>query len=445
MRDHPAPLDNARNLISEQTVLHKQAIHSPGVDVFLRCRGNPERCITLDAPPADRTRRDGVTMQSRRKFLKSAIGASAGFCFVDCALTRVLAAGRQSTLAAKGRRRVVAGGKAVRTIDIHAHCYVDLHDLIDGHPEALVPNGGPPSFDGPFLSPTKEVDARLRHMDEHAIDIQAVSLAPAYSYWADRDLATKIVSRQNEQIAAMCAAHADRFVGLGGLSLQYPDLAVAQMDHGVKQLGFRGFEIGGSVNGDDLSNSKFDPVWAKAQELGTFLLLHPATFVEGLKRFQGNGFLPNVIGNPLETTVAFSHLIFDGTLDRYPGLKICGSHGGGYLASYLGRTDHCAEKSNRCKPVKKHPSEYFKSQLYCDSVVFTAEGLRHLIAEVGATHVLFGTDFPFDVADPYMGEDREVDSVLGVPGVSEADQRAILGENAALLLGIRSKPKVEEH
>ena len=351
-------------------------------------------------------------------------------------MMRAFAAGQQSGGSTK-RRQVMVGGRRVRTIDIHAHCYVDVHDLVQGHPEALIPNGGPPTFNGAFLSPTKDVEARLRHMDEHGIDIQAVSLAPAYNYWANRDLATEIVMRQNQQIAALCSAHPDRFVGLGGLALQHPDLAVMQMVHGVKQLGFRGFEIGGSVNGDELANPKFNPVWAKAEELGILLLLHPATFVEGLKRFQGNGFLPNVVGNPLETTVAFTHLILEGTLDRYPGLKICGSHGGGYLPSYVGRTDHCAELSNRCKPVKKHPSEYFKQQLYCDSIVFTPEGLRHLVAEVGASHVLFGTDFPFDVIDPFMGDPREADFVIGAAGLSEADQRAILGETAAKLLGIK--------
>jgi aminocarboxymuconate-semialdehyde decarboxylase len=375
-------------------------------------------------------------MPGRRTFLKKLASASAGLCFVDCGLARTIAGAQRPSGTAK-RRQVMLGGRPVPTIDIHAHCYVDIHDLVAGHPEALIPNGGPPTFDGPYLSLTKDVDRRLRHMDEHGIDIQAVSLAPAYNYWADRDLAAKIVARQNDEIAGLCAAHSDRFVGLGGLALQHPDLAVEQMQHGVKQLGFRGFEMGGSVNGDELANPKFDPVWAKAEELGIFLLLHPATFVEGLKRFQGNGFLPNVVGNPLETTVAFTHLIFEGTLDRYPGLIICGSHGGGYLPSYAGRTDHCAELSNGCKPVKKHPSEYFKQQLYCDSIVFTAEGLRHLIAQVGASHVLFGTDFPFDVTDPFMGDPREVDSVLGVAGLSEADQRGILGETAAKLLGIK--------
>jgi aminocarboxymuconate-semialdehyde decarboxylase len=107
------------------------------------------------------------------------------------------------------------------------------------------------------------------------------------------------------------------------------------------------------------------------------------------------------------------------------------------LPSYAGRTDHCAELSNRCKPVKKPPSEYFKQQLYCDSIVFTAEALRHLVAEVGASHVLFGTDFPFDVIDPFMGDPREADFILGATGLSEADQRAILGETAANLLGIK--------
>ncbi len=375
-------------------------------------------------------------MPGRRKFLKNLAAASAGLCLANRGLMSATAAS-QLPGTAGNRRRVLIGGRPVRTIDIHAHCYVDLQDLIQGHPEALIPNGGPPTFSGPFLSPIKDVQARLRHMDEHGIDMQVVSLAPQYNYWADRSLAEKIVARQNEQIAAMCSAHADRLIGFGGLALQHPGLAVEQMEHGIKQQGFRGFEIGGSVNGDELANPKFNPVWAKAEELGILLLLHPATFVEGLKRFDGNGFLPNVVGNPLETTVAFTHLIFEGTLDRYPGLKICGSHGGGYFPSYAGRADHCAELSNRCKPVKKHPSEYFKGQLYSDSIVFTAEGLRHLVAEVGASHVLLGTDFPFDVADPFMGDPREVDSVLGVPGLSEADQRAILGENAAKLLGLR--------
>ena len=328
-------------------------------------------------------------------------------------------------------------GKRALTIDVHSHCIVDIRDLVKDHAEGR---------SDPFLNPARQrfldpghVEDRLQHMDAHGVDIQAVSLFPSYSYWADRELAKQIVRFQNEKIAELCVAHPERFVGLGAVALQHPDLVAEQMDYAVKKLGMRGFEIEGSVNGEDLSAPKFEPFWSKAEELKILVFIHPSGFAEGRQRLGGNGFLTNVIGNPLETTVALSHLIFDGTLDRHPALKICGAHGGGYLPSYLGRSNRCAEASSNCKPVKKKPSEYFRDQIYCDSIVFSAEGLRHLIAEVGADHVLFGTDYPADIEEPHMGDAREVDSVLGAPGISDQDQRAILGENAARLLGIRNQ------
>ena len=139
----------------------------------------------------------------------------------------------------------------------------------------------------------------------------------------------------------------------------------------------------------------------------------------------------NVIGNPLDTTIALSHLIFDGTLDRFPALKICAAHGGGYLPSYAARSDHgCLTFPNSCnKTLKKHPSEYLK-QLYFDSLVFTPEGLRHLVAEVGASQIVLGTDYPY----PWMS--TAVEHVLATPGLSDADREAILGGNAAKLLKI---------
>jgi aminocarboxymuconate-semialdehyde decarboxylase len=370
-----------------------------------------------------------IALASRRQFLSECARASAGVLFANCAGLRAAGSPRQAN-ASSARRVVTVGGRRALTVDVHTHCIVDIRDLVKDHPEGR---------SDPFLDPKRQrfldpthVEDRLRHMDSHGIDIQAVSLFPSYSYWADHDLAGRIVQLQNEKIAELCAAHPDRFVGLGAVALQHPDLAVEQMDYGVKKLDMRGFEIG-----DDLSAARFDPFWAKAEELGILIFIHPSGFAEGRQRLQGNGFLTNVIGNPLETTVALSHLIFDGTLDRYPGLKICGAHGGGYLPSYLGRSNHCAEFSANCKPVKKKPGEYFQAQLYCDSIVFSAEGLRHLVAEVGASHVLLGSDYPADINEPHMGDAREVDSVLGVPGLSDADQRAILGENAARLLGIK--------
>lgn len=203
------------------------------------------------------------------------------------------------------------------------------------------------------------------------------------------------------------------------------------MKHGVRELDMRGFMITGSVAGEELASPRFHPFWAAAEELGTVIFIHPRNFPAGQSRLEGNGRLDNVIGNPLETTVALSHLIFEGTLDRYPGVRICAAHGGGYLPSYIGRSDHCVEHSpNFCNPVEKLPSEYLK-QLYFDSLIYTTENLSHLINTVGADRIVIGTDFPFA-----MGNYDAVDHVLSVEGLSEDEQEAILGRTAAGLLGI---------
>src|SRR6202043_1214010 len=143
----------------------------------------------------------------------------------------------------------------------------------------------------------------------------------------------------------------------------YPDLATEQLEEAVKRLGMRGALVGGSVNGTELSDPKLHPFWAKAEELGVVIFIHPqgTPELEASGRLKGSGGLTNVIGNPLETTIALSHLIFEGTLDRFPGLKICSAHGGGYLPSYSARSDHgCATSPPDCAPapLKKHPSEY---------------------------------------------------------------------------------------
>jgi aminocarboxymuconate-semialdehyde decarboxylase len=217
--------------------------------------------------------------------------------------------------------------------------------------------------------------------------------------------------------------------------MQFPELAAQQLEHSVRNLGMRGCLIGGSVNGADLSAAQFDPFWAKAEELDIVVFIHPQNGVLGQQmysRLQGNGFLANVIGHPLETTIALSHLIWEGTLDRYPGLKICAAHGGGYLPSYIGRSEACFDQvssSGACKPTHKHPREYLK-QLYFDCMVFTPEGLRHLIAEAGASQIVLGTDFPFNWTS------RGVDLVLETPGLTGSEREAILGGTAARLLRI---------
>jgi aminocarboxymuconate-semialdehyde decarboxylase len=219
------------------------------------------------------------------------------------------------------------------------------------------------------------------------------------------------------------------------LALQHPDLAADQLDQAVKKLGLRGAAIGGSVEGQELSDRKFDPFWAKAEELGVLLFMHPqpAPGTTQNPRLQGKGGLGNTIGNPLETTVFLSHLIFEGTLDRFPGLKICAAHAGGYLASYSGRSDALCGRAGGagtdCKALKKRPSEYFKRELLIDTMIFHEEGLRHLVAEAGIGQIVYGTDYPFDWP---VG----IDFVLNAPFLSNADKEAILGGNAMKLLKI---------
>jgi predicted TIM-barrel fold metal-dependent hydrolase len=363
----------------------------------------------------------------RRQFLKSTASV-AGLSFVSCGLGAC-----NGPASAEGRREVVINGKRMLTVDIHAHSYVhDVWPLIEEHGDLSYLTGvvnTPPLRNKLDIH---NIDFRLQQMDEQGIDVQAVSLhVGQYHHWADRDLAKKIVSIQNCKIAELCAAHPDRFVGLGAVALQHPDLAVAQMKHAVKEQDMRGFMITGSVNDIELSDPVFHPFWAAAEELGTVIFIHPRNFPAGQSRLNGNGQLDNVIGNPLETTVALSHLIFDGTLDRYPGVKICAAHGGGYLPSYIGRSDHCVENWPAvCKPVNEMPSAYLK-QLYFDTLVYSSENLRHLIEVVGADRLVIGTDFPFN-----MSKKDAIDHLLSVSNLTADEQEAILGRTAAGLLGI---------
>lgn len=361
----------------------------------------------------------------RRDFLQKTGAAATGIYFLGC--------GMGAMAQSSSRRETVIKGRRMLTVDIHAHSYVhDVWDLIKDREEA-VPFSN--FVNAPIRSKLDMVDVatRISKMDEQGIDIQAVSLhVGQYHRWAERDLAAELVRIQNEKIAELCSAHPDRFVGLGAVALQHPDLAVEQMEYAVKQLDMRGFMITGSVNDEELSSERFHPFWARAEDLGTVIFIHPDGFTVGNQRFKGNGRLDNVIGNPLETTVALSHLIFEGTLDKFPGLKICAAHGGGYLPSYIGRSDHCVtDDPRRCNPVEKLPSEYLKN-LYFDSLVYTTEQLQHIINVVGASRIVIGTDYPFE-----MGQYNSIDHVLSVPGLSDADREAILGGTAARLLNIR--------
>src|SRR5436309_2990631 len=350
-------------------------------------------------------------MTTRREFVSQA-AAPTGSAFMGC--DGLPAAWAQ----APRRREVVVSGRRVKTVDVHAHC---------GVPEAM-------ALMGLKLAPASLVVAseRIHRMDEQGIDVEALSINP-YWYAAERDLVAKLIGIQNEKLAEICAAEPERFVAFASVALQFPDLAVKQLEDGVRKLGLRGAGVGGSVNVAELSDPKFHPFWARAEELGVLIFIHPQGTAELKSRLRGNGGLENTIGNPLETTLALSHLIFEGTLDRFPGLKICAAHGGGYLRSYALRSDHiCLTFPERCAavPLKKQPTEYLK-QLYFDSIVFTPEALRHLAAQVGSSQIVLGTDYPF----PWT--QTAVEHILATPGLSDAERAAMLGGTAAKLLGIK--------
>lgn len=350
----------------------------------------------------------------------------AGIGFVGCTLSAASAEGGQSTGStphSHGRRRkVVVNGTRVKTVDVHAHCAV---------PEALAILGRQNAKAELLMTDTT---TRIAAMDEQGIDVSALSINP-YWYEAERDAAAELIRIQNDALVEICTTTPDRFVAFATVALQHPDLAVEQVKHAVKTLGFRGVSVGCSVAGEELADPKLHPFWAVCEELDLLVFMHPqgTRELEPSGRLSGSGVLTNTIGNPLETTIALSHLIFEGTLDRFPGLKICAAHGGGYLPSYANRSDAvCRTFPDRVGPLpKKRPTSYLKDgQLYFDTIVFTPEALRHLIAETGPGQIMVGTDYPFGWTS------TEIDLVLNTPDLTDDDRIAILGGTAARLLGI---------
>jgi aminocarboxymuconate-semialdehyde decarboxylase len=280
-----------------------------------------------------------------------------------------------------------------------------------------------------------DIETRLRDMDQMGIDIQAVSPAPNQTYyWTDAGFGVELARMVNDRLAEIVAAHPERFVALGTVPLQNVDLAVAELERCVKRLGLRGVEINPSVNGMDLTDARLnlEKFFAKAQALDVVLFLHPIGFTQGERLM--DHYLNNVIGNPMETTIAASHLIFDGVMDRYPKLKVVLPHAGGYLAHYWARMDHAHRARPDCRTViKKAPTSYLK-KMYFDTITFDAQMLRHMIDRHGAGHVLLGTDYPYD-----MAEEDPVGLIASVPGLKRAEREMIEGGNAARLLKIKRR------
>ena len=276
------------------------------------------------------------------------------------------------------------------------------------------------------------VEQRLRDMDKMGVDVQAISCSPfQFMYSLDPEHGRRAVRAINENLAAIVAKHPDRFVALADVPLQAPDLAAEELEYCMKRLGFRGVEIGTNVVGQEISRGR-DAFWAKAQELDAMVFMHPNGFTGG-ERLSDHYFI-NIIGNPLDSTVAIAHLVFDGILQRFPKLKIVSAHGGGYVSHYPARMDHAWSARVDPRTVLKTTPRRSLAKLYFDTIVFDREQLRHLVNLWGADHIVVGTDYPYD-----MGWYDPRGFVDGCAFLKDGDRAKILGLNAARLFKLKPR------
>ncbi|HEX9853994.1 MAG TPA: amidohydrolase family protein [Acidimicrobiia bacterium] len=268
--------------------------------------------------------------------------------------------------------------------------------------------------------------ARIEHMDRMGIDVQGLAtFVSEYGYWAPAKVGAESARLQNERLAAAVADFPDRFVALGAtVPLQDVDMAIAEMDRAVDDLGFKGLQIGGTIHGHNLDEPRFRPFWQAVAAKGVPVILHPNGYEESHRL--GEYFLVNCVGNPLETMVAASRLIFSGLFEELPDLRLVLLHGGGYLPFYSSRSDHTWEVRPETRvAIPDHPPSHYMRRLYYDTMVFQPIYLRHLVEIVGADRVMAGTDFPFD-----MGETDPLGLVDATDGLDEDERAAIKGGNA---------------
>jgi aminocarboxymuconate-semialdehyde decarboxylase len=276
------------------------------------------------------------------------------------------------------------------------------------------------------------VEVRIADMDAMGVDIQAVSLSPYQLFhWAEKDLATRAFQTINDDLAKVVADHPDRFVALGAIPMQDPAQALAELKRCAAELGFRGIEMATHIEGVEISSPEYGRFWEEVEQLGLTVFLHPTGFTDPARLM--DHYFVNTIGHPLEETICAGRLIFDGVMERHPGLKFVFAHGGGFLPLYWGRFDHAyhAREDVRQK-LPKPPSEYL-AMFHFDTMVFDPRQLGYLIDRYGADHVLLGTDYPYD-----MGETDPLGLLDEVGGLSDADRSLIAGGNAARLLGLGS-------
>ena len=279
----------------------------------------------------------------------------------------------------------------------------------------------------PFPRGGFDIEHRLRDMDRAGVDVQVLSATPqTYLYNQEPALTAATAALQNDQIAKLTAAHPDRFLGIATLPMQAPELAAAELRRAMRTLGLRGTMFGSNVLGKNLDDPSFEPLWAAAEELDAFVFIHPVA-VAGADRLKAY-YLVNLVGNPVDTTIAAACLVFGGVLDRHPKLKICLAHGGGFVPYQAGRWTHGWKvRPEPKKNLKLEPKDIVGRFLY-DTICHSQASLEFLIARAGAARVLLGSDYPYD-----MGMLNGVNDVNAL-AISDADKTAILGARAQVLL-----------
>ncbi len=339
-------------------------------------------------------------------------------------------------------RKVVRRANKTLAVDLHCHVHTPAADELvrtETKADPMARYGNPRTAEhqrklrAQLDRKLTSIDQRLKDMDKMGIDVQAISTSPLqYFYGVDADLGRQTSRAINERIAEIAASHPERFAPLGTAPMQEPRLAVAELEHCMKTLGFRGMEIGTNVAGVEIADPRYEAFWTRAEALNAVIFLHPIGFTDPSRLTQH--FLTNIIGNPLDTTVALAHIVFGGVLERHPKLKIVAAHGGGYMGHYPARMDHAYRVRPECHDHIKRPPSYYLRKIYYDTMVFSEEQLEHLVNVWGADHVVIGTDYPYD-----MGYYKPVDFVNGTRSLSRTEKDAIIGGNAAKLLGLKRR------
>ena len=328
-----------------------------------------------------------------------------------------------------------------KTVDIHAHVHIPAaSDYMVPHVDpmriAMVKHANEETravnaqqdADRMPVAMTDSAD-RVAVLDAQGIDIQVVAPPPPQCYYqSPPEHAIKASQMVNDGLAEWVAQRPDRFAGLGTVPLQDPEASARELERAVKDLSLKGVMILTNVDGEEIAAGRFEPFWRKAEDLGALVMIHPNGFTHGDRLH--DYYFSNVIGNPLETSLALHYLIFNGVLERMPGLKILGVHGGGFLPAYSGRIDHAWGARKDCNAgLPKPPGDYLR-KMYFDSVVFTHHQLAYLVDTFGADHIVMGSDYPFDMADYDPVEH------IATSDLSDADKAKVAGLTAVHLLDL---------